>query len=172
MILPKDCFNNKIQIDGFKKLIYDNKLKNNLFGLKQLEYSLNILEKEYQESDCKKNEDINECLSIDNEINILTNQIALLTKKVLIDQREKPYLDIKINELNNLKTKSISLNCVSAIEKQRQQVVSSVISKYSEIDKTRIEEETKKEVKIRTIFAGVIIVVALGMIIKFSKNDK
>lgn len=170
MILPKDCFNTKIQIEGFRKLIYDNKLKNNFFGIKELQLQLNALEKEYQESDCKKNEDINECLSIDNEINILTIQVALLTKKVLIDQRENEILNTKINQLNQLKLKANSLNCVAAIEKSHQQTVSSIISNYSAVDKTRIETETAKEVKIRTIFAGIVILVSLGLIIKYSKK--
>lgn len=171
MILPKDCFK---KIEEFKTL--EIKLaalkKANTFPLEitATEMLVTNLKSQLNLSGCNQDLIMNRCLFLESQIEIFTADHEYYTKQSILNGSLKSKADAIGKQLSDYKKEASLLNCVSKIEESRQKTVASIISNYSEVDKTRIESETTQEVKIRTIFAGVMIVVALGMIIKFSKK--
>jgi hypothetical protein len=73
--------------------------------------------------------------------------------------------------LDAIKIQSDKNNCNEKINQQRGDVVSSIYDKYSSVDKIRIEAQSIKERNQRIIVGAGIFVIALGMIIAFSKKE-
>lgn len=171
MILPKDCFKKTEELKTLEiKLAALKKANTSPLEIKATELLVNNLKSQLNLAGCNKDLIMNRCLYLESQIEIFTADYEYYSKQSILNGSLSAKAKQIGAQLADFRKEASLLNCVSKIEESRQQTVSSIISNYSEVDKTRIETETDKEVKIRTIFAGVVIVLSLAMIIKFSKK--
>jgi hypothetical protein len=109
-----------------------------------------------------------EQISVCKDLNtkILDNQDILTSNA----DYSKVYLDTKRNQLSNLKINFNKNNCDKVLIQSKLKNVDALISKYSEIDKIRIETESFKQRNNKLILGAVILVVGLLIVATISKE--
>lgn len=167
-MLPKDCFNTKIQIDGLKGLISKAKLQGNKVAEASFQTQLDGLVQQYNSVGCGVDIIMDRCLYITNRVSFLETEIAYYTQKILQDNRVEGKLNQYNAELTNLKKEALGLNCIAKVEQSRQKIVSGIVNTFSEIDKARIETQSKAEANKRVIIGAAILIGAVVLIILFA----
>jgi hypothetical protein len=84
------------------------------------------------------------------------------------DENGKGYL--RAEALVKLKKDFKDNDCTKVIEQYRQQELGNVVSKFSALDKARIEEESKYVRNQRVFFGGLVLIGGVFIITMFSKK--
>lgn len=108
----------------------------------------------------------NDCLELKQQMEKLLNNINYWRK--IPNKKEADasqfFLDAK-------KALSDSNDCNKKINQQRTDVIAYIADKYSSVDRIRIEAQSIKERNKRIVIGAGVLVIALGMIIAFSKKN-
>jgi hypothetical protein len=160
---------NDSKILNFKKSALDFALKSPNYDtakLKQLQNDYDFSKSKYDASGCGKNSDRDKCLDYQSQIANLRSTISysLVTR------------DVKHAKTNQLRLEEITkkykdLNCDAKISEFRGDVVMSIADVYQQIDKERIEAESKYRFKQRLFFGGIVFFGALLMVTMFDKKN-
>ena len=105
------------------------------------------------------------CLEMQKTIDKIMNEKSFYALR--LDSKEMSVLDARLVELNNFFAKK---NCQIVVGDKKLEQVNEIANKYKEIDKIRIEAESKSEVKKR-IYIGIgILLVATSIILISNKK--
>ena len=119
----------------------------------------------YNSSSCINDVDRNKCLDLRRDISSLQNMITYYYSKTDVKSAKemKVRLDNKLKEYN-------SLNCESKVTGFLAESVSSISDFYKEMDKKRIEAESKYQAKQKIFFGALVLVSAVVVIMIFGKK--
>jgi hypothetical protein len=117
----------------------------------------------------------NECIALDKKI---TNQINLvddMARRLLqldVEQNQslKFQLDAQKKKLQEYKDQYNKNGCIVKVEEKKQETVMGVINQYTELDKARIEAETKYQTNKKVFFGAIVLILALTLIITYKKK--
>jgi hypothetical protein len=123
---------------------------------------VNNKKKEYAEKGCGKDVLMEKCLEREA---VITNIRNSAFKSDAFQNS-----DMKLQALNREKQKFTELGCEKKIEQNRQVAVSKTIDKYSELDKQRVESDSKYQVKVRIFMGASILLIGLTTIFLLSKK--
>jgi hypothetical protein len=111
----------------------------------------------YSDGGCGKDILMEKCLELEAT---LTN----IREKESIDNQQRDSFSYGYT-IASIKKNFTSLGCEKKIEESRQVVVGNVINKYSELDKQRIEADSKYQLKIRIFIGASVLLVGLALMI-------
>lgn len=171
---PYNCFAEKNYLDTQKQMI-DYHTKN--FGipskstvtsaqLKKMQDDYNVAKAKFDKSDCNKDPDRDKCLSYQAQLGSLRSSISYS-----IATRDNEHADELKGRLEELMKKYKDLNCDAKISEFRGGVVMSIAEIYQQMDKERIEAESKYQLKQRLFFGAIVVFGALLMVTTFSKKN-
>jgi hypothetical protein len=106
-----------------------------------------------------------DCVELQKTIDKIMNEKSFYALK--LNRTQMGLLDKRIKELNDFYAKK---NCQIVLGNKKLEIVSDVATKYQEVDKTRIEAESKPQVTKR-IYVGIGILLA-GLSIILITNKK
>ncbi len=106
-----------------------------------------------------------DCVELQKTIDKIINEKSFYALQ--LDSREISVLDARLVELNNFFT---TKNCQIITGNKKLEQVNQIATKYQEVDKIRIEAESKSEVKKR-IYIGIGILLVATSIILISNNN-
>jgi hypothetical protein len=153
---------------NLKKLELDFAKKNNKvtpFKLQQLQEDYNASKKKYDESPCGKDPETDACISLDAEITSMRSTIQYfrsIRNEEIVNLREKE-LETMVNKFNDSK-------CGEKIGGYRAGVIREISENFQDLDKKRIEEQSKYQVKQKIFFGAIVLVGAVLMITMFGKR--
>jgi hypothetical protein len=170
---PYSCADDFYTLNQFKKSIDYHKLN---FGnpakssvtqneLAKMEKDYDAQLKIYNSSSCIDDVDRNKCLDLRTDISSLQTMIPYYYSQ----RNEKSAEEMKVRLENKLKEYK-SLNCDSKVGDFRAEAVSSISDFYKEMDKKRIEAESKYQAKIKIFFGAIVLVGAVVVIKMFGKK--
>ena len=119
----------------------------------------------YDASDCSKNTDRSKCINLNARIESARASII----KYNAIQNQKQVNSINVNLEKYLKEFK-DLDCAKTITEFRTNVGQGITDEFKEIDKKRIEEENKYQIKKRIFFGGIILLSSLILILSFNKK--
>ena len=106
-----------------------------------------------------------DCVEVQKTIDKVINEKSFYALR--LDSNELSVLDARLSELNNFFAKK---NCQIVIGDKKLEQVNQIANKYKDVDKIRIEAESKSEVKKR-IYIGIgILLVATSIILISNKK--
>jgi hypothetical protein len=106
-----------------------------------------------------------DCVEMQKTIDKIINEKSFYALR--LDSNELSVLDARLSEINNFFAKK---NCQIVVGDKKLEQVNEIANKYKEIDKIRIEAESKSEVKKR-IYIGIgILLVATSIILISNKK--
>lgn len=121
---------------------------------------INKWKKKYSDEGCGKDILMEKCLERENYINQIRETISVKTQ-----QGNLNYTDAMSKVLFEEKNKFSKLGCEKKIEQSRQVAVADTVNKYSELDKQRIEADSKYQVKVRVFMGASIFLIGLTVMI-------
>ena len=132
--------------------------------LKERQDKYDMAKKAVDESPCKDLER-NKCLS-------LQSQIASKRSSIIYFQnvQDTSKANQMTSELSALVKQFEDNKCGDKINEFRSEAIGSIVDVYGEIDKTRIEEESKYQAKQKIFFGGLVLIGAVVIITMFGKN--
>ena len=116
--------------------------------------------KKYNDGGCGADVLMEKCLEREAYINNVRTKSAILVKQGNLNWVES---DNQI--IAEEKRKFTELGCEKKIEESRQMSVKSIASKYSDLDKQRIEAESKYQIKVRIFMGASILLIGLTTLI-------
>jgi hypothetical protein len=124
--------------------------------------SVNKQKKEYADKGCGKDVLMEKCLEREAFLTSTRNNISSRNQAGNLNTIES------WNKILTEETKKFQdLGCPKKIEENRQVAVSKTIDKYSELDKKRIEAESKYQQKIRIFMGATVLIIVLTTIFLF-----
>lgn len=134
--------------------------------LKLLEIDYEVAKKKYDASPCGKNPETENCIALQARIVSLRSSITyfLNTKDFQGAENLKKQLDSLNKEFEDSK-------CGDKVSAFRADVIDKITDAYSEMDKKRIEEESKYRAKQRIFYGGLVVLGAVLIVTMFGKKD-
>lgn len=171
---PYSCTSDRNNLDAQKQAIayhtanIGNKAKSTITAseLKKMQEDYNVAKKKYDASDCGKDVERDNCIALDSRIATLRLTVEYFMKQNDFAHANK--LKIQVEELVKKFNES---KCGSKIGEFRADVVSSISDVYKEMDKKRIEEQSKYQVKQKVFFGAIVLFGAVLMVTIFSKKQ-
>ena len=106
-----------------------------------------------------------DCVEMQKTIDKIINEKSFYALR--LDSKEMSVLDARLSEINNFFAKK---NCQIVVGDKKLEQVNEIANKYKDVDKIRIEAESKSEVKKR-IYIGIgILLVATSIILISNKK--
>jgi hypothetical protein len=133
--------------------------------LEKMKQDYDFLKAKYEASECGKDPDRDKCLSYQSQMGSLRSTISYFL--AIRDVKQAKILESKLDELM---IKYKDLNCDAKISQYRGGVVMSISDVFQQMDKERIEEETKYKFRQKLFFGGIVIFGALLIVTTFSKK--
>lgn len=153
---------------SLKKLTLDSAIKNNNttpLKLKQLQDDYDISKKKY-ESICGKEDETANCIALQAQITSMQSAIAYS-----YSIRDNEGANLKTAELQKMIKKFNDSKCGEKVGSYRASIVRSIIETFQDLDKERIEEQSKYQAKQKIFFGAVFFVGVVLMITIFGKKD-
>jgi len=110
------------------------------------------------------------CLELSKQIEILENRIFVLKKLILSDQTIAKDIQQKEKTLAELKKKYAEGNCDVVLGDVKTKETLELIQKYQNIDKERIEAESKHKERMRIFFGALVIASFVVIIATYKKK--
>jgi hypothetical protein len=166
---PSSCASDT-RILAMKKSTLDYHTKNIVNSitpakLKVLELDYETNKKKYDASPCGKDTKRGRCIDLEQQIESLRSSIVYF-KKVRNTQSEnntKANLDKLVKEFEDTK-------CAGKISEFKAEIIGGITDSFSEMDKARIEGESKYQAKQKIFFGAIILIGAVLIITIFGKN--
>jgi hypothetical protein len=147
-----------------------NPAKSNLTPakLKLLELDYETSKKKYDASPCVKNKDPerDKCITLQQRIESLKSTVTYF-----YSVRDNESAIRITNEINDLKKEFDDSKCGAKIGEFRADTIKSITDVYSEMDKKRIEEQSKYQAKQRIFFGALVVLGAVLMVTMFGKKE-
>lgn len=110
------------------------------------------------------------CVELSSKIEVIQSRILNLRKLFLSDQTLGKEIQRKENELAQLKKQFQEGNCDVVLADLKTQQTLGLIKKYQDIDKERIETESKFLVRKRVFFGAIVIATFVVIIATYKKK--
>lgn len=110
------------------------------------------------------------CRKLSNDIQFLQNNIERDTLLALYDGSLRKKIETDKLDLASKKKAYADLKCELVLAEEKANAVVKIADEYSEIDRQRIEAESKKERNKKILLSTIVLVGAMFLILKFSKK--
>jgi hypothetical protein len=134
--------------------------------LKKLQLDYDNSKKKYDSSDCGKNPERDTCISLQSQITSMRATISYL-----YSVKDNEYAIKRTADLDALLKKFDDSKCGAKIGEFRADNIKSITDVYSEMDKKRIEEDSKYQAKQRIFFGALVVLGAVLMVTMFGKKE-
>lgn len=132
--------------------------------LMQLDYDTS--KKKFDNSPCgKSNPETDACIALDNQITSMQSSLTYFQKVKDFNGAETIS-----NQLNDLMKKFDDSKCGDKLSVFKAKGVASVSNEFNEMDKARIEADSKYQAKQKIFFGAIVLLGAVIMITMFGKN--
>jgi hypothetical protein len=145
-----------------------NPVKSNITPteLKKLQVDYENSKKKYDASDCGKDPERDKCITMQQRMDNLKTSIAYS-----YSIRDNESANKRTAELEALNKKFKDSKCGDKIGEFRAESIKSITDVYSEMDKKRIEEDSKYQAKQRIFFGALVVLGAVLMVTMFGKKE-
>ena len=134
--------------------------------LKELQLDYEVNKKKYDASPCGKDPERDKCIDLQQRIESMRSNIVYFNtvRDTQGANNTKANLDKLIKEFEDTK-------CAGKISEFRAEVIGGITGSFSEMDKQRIEAESKYQAKQKIFFGAIILLGAVLIITMFGKKE-
>lgn len=110
------------------------------------------------------------CVSLDNQINSITTLISSIYQQPTYNKKELASPESLKKRLAEYRAEFEKNDCSKKLTQLSQAQTSEVISKFTNLDKARITEDTNYQLKQRIFFGGLVLIAGLVILTTFNKK--
>lgn len=134
--------------------------------VQKIQNDYDVAKKKYDASPCGKDPETENCIALQAQIVSLRSSITYFLNTKDFEGAEN--LKAQLDSLNKQFDKS---KCGDKVSAFRADVIDKITDAYSEMDKKRIEEESKYRAKQRIFYGGLVVLGAVLIVTMFGKKD-